>query len=53
MKIIQLDEGTIRIGMTLGLMRLADDGVYELTEKGETWLREYCERKLSEAGEAT
>lgn len=46
MSTIELDERTVRLGMALGLMRPADDGAYELTEKGETWLREWLAKRL-------
>jgi hypothetical protein len=47
---IQVPERTIRLGMMLGLMKYdAKENVHVLTDKGEEWLRTYCEEKLAEA----
>ena len=38
---IQVPDQTVLLGLQLGLMRRAEDGVVELTEKGESVLREH------------
>lgn len=52
MTTIEVDERAVQVGLALGLMRLADDGVAELTERGEKWLREWCEAVIAKHGEA-
>lgn len=42
-------EETVKLGLLLGLMRIADDGIAELTEKGRTYLHEWCQRKIAGA----
>jgi len=34
--------------MVTGMIRRADDGVFELTDKGAAWLNDWCDRKLEE-----
>ena len=47
--IIEVPKETIAIGLLFGLMRTSpEDGVHELTPKGEHVLRDYCRRKLAE-----
>lgn len=43
---IDVDEDTVKLGVALGLMRRATDGAYELTTKGEEWLRAYLAARL-------
>ena len=42
-------EGTIMLGVMLGLMRRCPDGVYEFTEKGDAYFREWLAGKLAAA----
>lgn len=42
-------EATIRLGVLFGLMRRAEDGVHELTEKGSTYFRGWLKQKLAAA----
>lgn len=52
-KYMDLDENTIRLGVSLGLMRsvrVRGKGlVYELTEKGSEWLDRYLDNELAVA----
>lgn len=41
-------EETIRIGLLFDLMRKAsDEDVYELTDKGSTYLNSWCEEQIA------
>lgn len=44
---IEITEATAHIGRLFGLMK-RDGDEFVLTEKGEKWLREYCESVLGE-----
>lgn len=45
--------GTVAMLVMLGMVRRTDDGLaYQLTEKGNAWLREWCEARLKEHGES-
>jgi hypothetical protein len=44
MKTIEVPDHVISVGLYFGLIHNAPDGVPELTEKGESWFREYLDR---------
>lgn len=46
---IDVPQETVAIGLLCGLMHHEGDGVIGLTEKGRTWLHEWCEKKIKEA----
>jgi hypothetical protein len=43
-------EETVRLLCLFGHVRLAGEGVYELTDAGRKWLREWCDQRLAEHG---
>jgi len=47
-ELIDVPESAIKLGVLLGLIRLASDGVHELTEKGQSYLDEWVASKLAE-----
>jgi hypothetical protein len=44
---IELDDATVRLGLAMGLMKIAADGVVELTPKESKWLRDYCDNEIA------
>jgi hypothetical protein len=44
-QLIDVDERTIKLGLFCGLMRIAEDGVVELTEKGESYLASWLHER--------
>lgn len=47
---LDLDERTIQLGVAMGLMRWNEaEQVYELTRKGQKWLRDYCDNEIAVA----
>ena len=45
-KVIEVPEEVIAIARIFGLMRIADDGIVELTEKGRVYIHNWCKQQL-------
>ena len=39
---VEVPQEAVKVGLLCGLMKVAPDGVTELTPDGERWLRSWC-----------
>ncbi len=47
--VFEVDERDVLLAVLCGLAVRAEDGIYDLTEKGDKWLREWCREQIEKA----
>jgi hypothetical protein len=47
---IEVDQRDVLLAVLMGLAQpTSDEGVYEFTEKGNSWLRQWCAEQIAKA----